>query len=175
MASPTQEQNRPIPNGDNEDVVTELQDIITAQEAHIDELSQLYDQLKKRVECLENTAARSTADMKSFEQPGMMRSDKTQNPRRLDPTMMQTLPMTSPRYPTFQTPPVVHQQYRPMSPPQPANYRPPYTESGEEQPGGILPEHTISHAAGFRPINCSCALPHTLENGGTAIPRQGFA
>jgi hypothetical protein len=174
MVNPTEEENRPVLDGDNENVVTELQDIITAQEARIEELSQLYDQLNKRVTCLENSAARSSANMKSFEQPGMMRSDNTQNPRRLDPTMMQTLPANSPYNPIFQTPPVAQQQHQPMSPPQPSNDRPPYTEFGEEQSGGTLPEHTVSHVAGFRPINCSCALPHTLKNGGTEIPRQGF-
>lgn len=180
MANPTQEQNFSVADDRSENVPTadirELEDIITAQEAHIKELTQEYDQLSKRVISLENSAAGSSANIQSSEQPGMKQSDNMQNRRRLNPTLMQTMPTDSPYNPMFQTPSVVQQQQqqRPMSPPQPANYRPPYTETGEEQSDGILPGHTMSHVAGFTPINCSCALPHTLENGDTKFPRQGF-
>ncbi len=88
--------------------------------------------------------------------------------------MIQTLPTKSPYNPIFQTLPVVQQQHQPMSPPQPLGYRPPYTDVGEEQSTGTLPGHTVSHMAGFTPINCSCALPHTLDNEDTGFPRQGF-
>lgn len=175
MANPIENMNGSMPGGENENVVRELEAIITAQETHIQELSQSYDQLNERVARLENSAANSATNMRSFEQPSMTRSDNTRNPRRLHPTMMQTLLMNSSHNPLSLDPAGMQQQDQPMNPSQPSNYRPPYTEPGEEQPDGTLPQHTISHTAGFTPMNCSCALPHTLQNGdqngGEQIPR----
>lgn len=178
MASPTQERNFLVPEDRHENApaagIRELEDIVTAQEAHIKELSEMYDRLNKRVKVLESFASRSSANMESFKGPVTTQSDNMQNPRRLAPTMIQTIPMGSPFNPNFQTPPIMLQEHGPMSPPRPLGYRPPYTDVGAEQSSGTLPGHTVSHAAGFTPINCSCALPHTLENGDTQFPRQGF-
>ncbi len=148
-----------------------MRGIIAAQGAHIEQLSQAVNHLSEKVKVLEKSAVRSFVGTQVSEPPMTTRPSNVRHPRRLDPSMIQTFELSPPYIPIFQALPVLIEEYLPTNPPLPIRYRPPYTDIGEEEPDGTPKGHTMSHAAGFTPINCSCALPHTLGNGETEFPR----
>ena len=176
--SPVPEQDFPVPDSPVLDIqnpeISQLQGITAAQGAHIEQLSKEFNQLVKRVNILESSAAHFSANSEIPGPPFATQSAKVGRPRRLDPSAMHTVPVRFPYEPAFRNSPVAPQIHLSPSPPRPTGYRPLYTELREEEPDGTLPEHTISHVAGFTPVNCSCGSPHTLKNGDTMSPRDGF-
>lgn len=176
--SPVPKQDFPVPHSPVPNIqdpeISQLRGIIAAQGAQIEQLSEAVNHLIERVNLLESSAAHSSTNSQISGPPIATQSADVRRPRRLDPSAMQTVPVRSPYDPAFRNSPVAPQIHVSPSPSRATRYRPLYTEIGEEKPDGTLPEHTISHVAGFTPINCSCASPHTLKNGDTSFLRDGL-
>ena len=174
MPMESQVKDEELPNPDqvldsSDTEITHLQGIPAAR---FEQLLTTVSQLTQRVDFLESITVYASADA-HFKRPLASQSTKKRGPpRRLDSSMLHTLPQV-PYDQTFQASPFPPQTYLPPMSPEPNDFYVPYTEAGEDGPDGTPPEHTIRHTSAFRPINCICSRPHTLENSGIQFPRDG--
>ena len=175
--SPAKDEDVPVLGGSVANVlaseVARLHGIVAAQGSRIEQLSETVSRLIDRVGLSETSAACTSPDEQIFERPITVQTANIRGPRRrLHPSMLYTVTSYLSNQ-AYQAPKSLSETQLPPSPPQPAGYRVPYTEVGEEL-DSILPEHTIRHVKAFRPINCVCSRPHTLDNGETQFLREGF-